>query len=110
MKDSEAKDLGRVLAIARLSIRQNDDALLAWPALWQRAVQARFPTEWRDLACRAGAGLRRLLAQPNDLEEARHTCASGLLASMPPTEDQLRIMGRRLLADAIEPLERPAAP
>jgi hypothetical protein len=101
-----SKDLGRVLAIARLSIRQNEDTLLAWPAQWQRAMQARFPKDWRDSARRAGAGLRRLLGQPNDLEEARHSCASGLLALMPPTVEQLRITGRRLLADAIEPLER----
>lgn len=103
------KDLGRVLAIAKLSIRQNEDSLFEWPAQWQRAMQARFPKDWRDSARRAGAGLRRLLGQPNDLEEARHTCAFGLLASMPPTVGQLLITGRRLLADAIEPLERRSA-
>jgi len=100
------KDLGRVLAIARLSIAQDEDSLLSWPAKWQRAIQARFPNDWRDLARRAGAGLRRLLSQPNDLEEARYTCEFGLLASMPPTIEQLRYTGRRLLADAIEPVEK----
>jgi hypothetical protein len=100
------KDLGRVLAIARLSIRQNEDALLAWPEQWQRAMQARFPEDWRDSTRRTGEGLRQLLSRPNDLEEARNTCEFGLLASMPPTTEQLRNTGRRLLADAIEPLER----
>jgi len=100
------KDLGRVLAIARLSIAQDEDSLLSWPGKWQRAMQARFPNDWRDLARRAGAGLRQLLSRPTDLEEARFTCEFGLLASMPPTIEQLRYTGRRLLADAIEPVEK----
>ena len=99
------KDLGRVLAIARLSIGKNEDALLDWPSLWQEALQARFPGNWRALARQSGAGLRQLLARPNDLDEARHTCANGLLTSMPPTTEQLRMVGLRLLQDAIEPLE-----
>ena len=98
------KDLGRVLAIARLSIEKDEDALLKWPDQWQAALQARFPNDWRDLARGAGAGLRKLLDGPNDLEEARYTCEFGLLASQPPTVDQLRIVGQRLLLDAIEPL------
>jgi len=102
------KDLGRVLAIVRLSIGQNEDALLQWPAHWQEALQSRFPNDWRDLARQAGTGLRKLLDSPNDLEEARHTCVFGLLASLPPTADQLRIVGQRLMADAIEPLEERA--
>ncbi len=104
------KDLGRVLAIARLSIGQDEDALLKWPAQWQEALQSRFPNDWRDLARQAGAGLRKLLDSPNDLEEARHTCEFGLLASHPPTADQLRIVGQRLLMDAIETLEKQAKP
>lgn len=84
------KDLGRVLAIARLSLQQEEDALLAWPSRWQRAMQARFPEDWRNLARRSGAGLRQLLGQPNDLAEARHTCEFGLLASRPPSVPQLR--------------------
>lgn len=102
------KDLGRVLAIARLSIGQNEDALLQWPAQWQEALQSRFPNDWRDLARGAGAGLRKLLDNPNDLDEARHTCEFGLLASLPPTANQLRIVGQRLLMDAIVPLEERA--
>ena len=57
------------------------------------------------LARQAGAGLRKLLDSPNDLDEARHTCEFGLLASQPPNADQLRIVGQRLLLDAIESLE-----
>ncbi len=100
------KDLGRVLAIARLSIGQDEDALLQWPVQWQEALQSRFPTDWRDLARGAGTGLRKLLDSPNDLDEASHTCEFGLLASEPPNADQLRIVGQRLMADAIEPIEK----
>jgi hypothetical protein len=94
-----------VLAIARLSIGQDEDALSQWPAQWQEALQSRFPTDWRDLARGAGAGLSKLLDNPNDLDEARHTCEFGLLASQPPNADQLRIVGQRLMADAIRPFE-----
>jgi hypothetical protein len=97
------KDLGRVLAIARLSIGRNEDALLDWPAIWREAMQARFPENWRTLLGRTGAGLRQLLNRPNDLDEARHTCEHGLLASGPPSSEQLRLAGLRLLQDAIEP-------
>ena len=82
--------------------------MLKWPAQWQGALQARFPNDWRDLARQAGAGLRKLLDSPNDLGEARHSCEFGLLASQPPTADQLRIVGQRLTLDAIEPLEERA--
>lgn len=100
------KDLGRVLAIARLSIERDEDALLKWPAEWQRALMNRFPDDWHELAQRTGAGIRLLLDNPNDLDEARHTCEYGLLASHPPNSEQLEIVGRRLLEDAIFPLER----
>jgi hypothetical protein len=99
------KDLGRVLAIARLSIEQDEDALLQWPAQWQEALQSRFPNDWRDLARGAGTGLRKLLDSPNDLDEARHTCEFGLLASQPPTTEQLHIVGERLIQDAVQPFE-----
>lgn len=103
------KDLGRVLAIARLATELAEDALMAWPDAWQRAMQARFPNDWRVLAARTGAGLRQLLSQPNDLDEARHSCANGLLASRPTTSEQLRFTGLRVLADAVEEMERRAA-
>ncbi|MDD2239637.1 MAG: hypothetical protein PHI93_03140 [Kiritimatiellae bacterium] len=99
------KDLGRVLAIARLAIGRDEDALLKWPALWKDALQNRFPDEWRELASRAGNGLRALLASEQDLEQALYTCAYGLLVSRPPTLEQLRIAGQRLVQDVILPLE-----
>jgi hypothetical protein len=100
------KDLGRVVAIARLAIDRDEDALLSWPDHWREALQDRFPDEWRELARRAGWGLKALLESEQDLEQAWYTCVNGLLASKPPTLDQFRIAGQRLLRDAVEPLVR----
>ena len=100
------KDLGRVLAIARLSRDSEEDAVLGWPRIWREALRERFPGDWIKLAGRAGSGLRQLLASELDLAEARHTCVYGLLSSDPPTIDQLRLSGQRLLKDAVEPLEK----
>ncbi len=103
------KDLGRVLAIAILATNSNEDALLEWPRIWGAALQDRYPKEWKRLASLAGQGLRQMIASESDLEEARHTCEWGLLASNPPTAAALRIAGRRLIQDAIAPLEALAA-
>lgn len=99
------KDLGRVLAIARLAVERNEDALLDWPGIWKTALRDRFPDDWAQLARRAGQGLKALLASEADLEQAWHTCAYGMLASDPPTLIALRIAGERLLRDAVEPME-----
>jgi hypothetical protein len=95
------KDLGRVLALARLS---SDTEIERWPHKWVEALKVCFPTRWRDLAISAGEGLRQLLSSEEDLEEARITCNVGLLAREPVTPDQLRATGERLLQDALEPL------
>lgn len=98
------KDLGRVLALARLSGEKVED----WSAEWAEALAHLFPDRWKSLALQAGAGLRALLASPDDLEEAAYTCNNGLLASRPVTPEQLRITLERLLLDAVEPLEAQA--
>jgi hypothetical protein len=101
------KDLGRVLAIARLAEAKEEDSLQNWPTLWTAALQNRFPTIWRSLVRQVGSGLRQLLRPENeaDLEEARHTCAYGLLVSQAPTLKLLEVTGQRLIQDAIVPLE-----
>lgn len=99
------KDLGRVLAIAWLSMDQDEDRMLGWPDRWLRALQHLFPDDWRDLGSHCGDGLRALLDSPNDLDEAWHTCQHGLLAYRASTAAQLRIAGRRLLQDGVEPTE-----
>ena len=42
------------------------------------------------------------------MKEAHAACANGPLAARPITVEQLRATGRRLLQDAIEPLEQSA--
>lgn len=96
------KDLGRVLAIARLS--QHTDMLL-WPKKWQAALQECFPSQRRKLAARAGSGLRALLDNDVGLEQAVWACNNGLLASQPITVEQLKITARRLMQDVIAPFE-----
>ncbi len=102
------KDLGRVLALAYLAMEKNEDSLREWPAQWIAGLQKCFPDEWAALAARAGNGLRELLVSNFDLDEAQHTCANGLLARRRPSTAQLTIAGRRLVQDAIEPLEAKA--
>ncbi len=99
------KDLGRVVAIAWLAMNEDPDALRAWPGLWASALRDRFPTEHRDLARSAGRGLRQLLARPADLEQAYDTCVTGLLALSQPSPEEFAIAAKRLIVDAIEPLE-----
>ncbi len=98
------KDLGRVIAIARLETQGDEDALLRWPQEWKEALQKRYARDWRELARRAGDGMRQLLASPTDLEQAHFTCYMGLLADMPPTFEAFEIDGRRLVADALDKL------
>ena len=99
------KDLGRVLAIAWLAMREDENALLHWPAIWAEALQSKFADEAVELAPAAGSGIRALLTSEEDLEQAHFSCANGLLAAVNLTLEQFRIVGLRLLQDAIEPFE-----
>ena len=96
------KDLGRALAIARLS---GDETVERWAETWWGDLRHCFPDDSAVLAGRAGSGLRALIGRPEDLREAHHTCVWGLLAQRPPTPDELLAVGQRLVQDAIEPLE-----
>jgi hypothetical protein len=98
-----AKDLGRVLALAWLAGR---DEAAQWLPDWEQGLRTCFPVDWRRLARGAGTGLRELLEDEPALEEARVTTEVGLLSGRGVTAEALRAVGRQLLADAIEPLER----
>jgi hypothetical protein len=100
------KDLGRVLAIAALTL--DDTIENEWPQRWTAALQQTFPHRWRELASTAGDGFRKLLDSGEDLQEATYFCANGLLSRRTVAADQLLDIGRRLLAFAIEPLEQAA--
>jgi hypothetical protein len=97
------KDLGRVLAIARLSV---DEAVETWPVLWLGALQGCFPHRWRELAAHSGDGIRALLASPADLQQATDICNRGLLHFRPVNAEELGATARRLLTFAVEELEQ----
>lgn len=89
------KDLGRVLAIARLSAEQQ---MATWPVRWRRSLVARFPATRQELASRAGDGLRELIESPGDLQQSADTCNAGLLAHNSVTASELAQTAKRVLA------------
>lgn len=102
------KDLGRVLALAWLSMDIDSEALAKWSARWRAALEKRFPGEWRELAGRSGSGLRALLDSPPDLLQATQISNLSLLAGRDLDADALRATARRVLHEAIAPLETAA--
>lgn len=67
-----------------------------------------LPEDIRKEKANFGSGIRQILntKYEQDLDEALHTCVYGLLTKIPPSMDQLRVAGERMLIDAIEPVER----
>ena len=102
------KDLGRVLALAWLSNDLDSEALVGWPARWRTALEKRFPGEWQDLAVRSGNGLRALLDRLPDLQQATYISNLSLLAGLGLDTEALRATDRRVLHEAIAPLETAA--
>ncbi len=100
-----SKDLGRVLALARLEPREETER---WGSRWRFALETCFPTRWPSLAARLGMGLRALLDDDMRFDEAWHCCNVGLLAAMGVTKEQLRFTALQLLQDAIAPIEEVA--
>ncbi len=97
------KDLGRVIAIARLASNQEIDS---WATLWMAALKDRFPASWKELAASAGSGLKELVEHAGNLQQATETCNNGLLASKNVTAEELKATGERLLGSAIDELRR----
>ena len=98
------KDLGRVLALAYLSLEQDRDAMEQWSETWRNALSARYPQRAANLTARIGLGLVALMGSRDDFNEAVRTCSLGLLRSMDVRPDALEATARRLIAEAIEPL------
>lgn len=95
-----AKDLGRVLAIARLAPREEHET---WSGPWLSALQTWFPSDWRDLGGRVGDGLRELLTHGQGLEDAHFTATFTFLAGMGVSKENLAAVAEQLLADVLEP-------
>lgn len=93
------KDLGRVVALAILADRIDEDVLEQWPVRWEAALKELAPEQAGDLLARAPAGLHALLASERDIDEALWTVNYGLLSDQPLTAEAFRIGLRRLLAE-----------
>jgi hypothetical protein len=98
------KDLGRVMALAYLSLEIDRDAMEKWSEAWRDALSARYPLRVENLTARLGLGLVELMGSRDDFSEAVRTCSLGLLRSMDVGADALEATARRLIAEAIEPL------
>jgi hypothetical protein len=103
------KDLGRVLALAHLTVerdrRAGTDDLAEWPASIWAALQATFRTDAQGLALRAGSGIRALMQSKDDLTQAVHIANRGLLASMDLGVEEISATARRFEVEVIEELE-----
>lgn len=106
------KDLGRVLALAYLTNqrdrRDGTDELEAWAGRMWIALQAKFGDHAPQLAARAGAGMRALLASRADLDQALRIANLGLLASMDVSLEAFLATGARFMAEVIDELEQMA--
>jgi hypothetical protein len=98
-----AKDLGRVMALARLEGRAGTEA---WREHWLRAIQECFPTSWKELLINVGSGLEELLSDDNSMKDACKTTDIGLLNGMSVSVDMLLATGDRLIQDVIIPLRK----
>lgn len=98
-----AKDLGRVIALAYLTGRDDTEA---WLAAWERSLKKCFPTDHIKLAKHVGDGLVELLNDQTALSEAHQTTEIGLLNGLGVTTPMLKATGERLLVDVIEPLAK----
>lgn len=100
-----SKDLGRVLALAFLAEREDEDAIGSWPEAWAAALSTTFPDDCGPWLATIGNGLEQML-QPEhseDFEEAHHTCITGLLARHPLSLEAFESLGRRVMGELIEP-------
>jgi hypothetical protein len=99
------KDLGRVLALAHLSLARDANAMEIWGNEWRDALTTRYPARAAHIMPRVGLGLAALQRSPTDFDEAVTTCSLGLLRAMDVGVDALRATARRMAAEAIAPLE-----
>ncbi|MCJ7526357.1 MAG: hypothetical protein MUP71_14225, partial [Candidatus Aminicenantes bacterium] len=93
------KDLGRVLAIARLS---PSSLWEHWPQEWSDCLHNCFPDRMQELVATLGNGISEMLASPLDLQQAFETCTTGLLAGRNISVEQLKDTGNRLMVYIVE--------
>lgn len=107
------KDLGRVLALAYLTLerdtRDKTDEFYQWAGHMWAALREKFGEDARELALGAGAGIDALLASRFDADDALWLANYGLLRGLDVDRDRFAATGRRLQAEVLEPLGELAA-
>lgn len=98
-----SKDLGRVLALAYLQIKQHGE-IDSWLDDWAKAMRDLYPEQAARHARDCGTGLVALMASEEHMDEATHSCTHGLLTRQPVSQGALEAAGQRLVMDVIEPL------
>lgn len=98
-----AKDLGRVLALARLA---EPEELDGWSAEWQAALKNRFKRKAPAVAKDIGAGLEALRKSDLGMEDALHAVQVGLLAGFGVTRTQLDAIAGEVLELVAKPVSR----
>jgi len=96
-----AKDLGRVVSLARLAERQ---ATFSWPELWLDAMKTCFPQQHATLSKSCGSGLLELRQSGEAMDEAYLTASQGLLSRMNVSREEFENVCDRLIADVIQPV------
>jgi hypothetical protein len=107
------KDLGRVLAMAYLTVvrdhQEDTEEFDQWAQRMWAALKEKFGGDARRLALGAGSGIDALLASHDNLAQALRIANLGLLASLDVNMDAFAATGRRLQAEVLEPLGKFAA-
>lgn len=103
------KDLGRVLALAYLTLerdrREGTEELAEWPGRMWQALQQKFDAHAAALAAQAGGGIRALLDSQADLDSALHMANIGLLTSLDVSREAFRATGERFVVEVLDELE-----
>ncbi|WP_183025162.1 hypothetical protein [Variovorax sp. UMC13] len=97
------KDLGRVLGLAFLAERAQEDSTTTWAQAWQAALAAKFPRQAARLLARSCDGIKALLDSPQALEEALLTLNLGLLYKFNLDDRALAAIGQRFMEDVARP-------
>jgi len=98
-----AKDLGRVIALAYLSGR--DETEENWSGDWIEAIKSCFPDNAIELSRTLGDGLQELINNASALQDAYKTTDIGLLSGRSVSPTSLVANAERLLADVVQPVE-----
>jgi hypothetical protein len=97
-----AKDLGRVVALARLAGRDETER---WTEEWKTVLNDNYASIAGGLIAALGNGLRELLQRADALQEAWELNTNGLLSGLGVTLEATRADAERLMSDVIEPLQ-----